>query len=750
MGKSLSHPARLSSNFVIAAISTVTTFGVIFVVCFGLWASSRIDDEAITTQEAFAHRGVEAIVTRIQRDQISMTVWDAALTAVQANDQVFIRDNLGVWAGQFFGLDEVFILNSKDQPTYAMQGNKDVEPAAYDGAASVAMPMVAQLRQDMAAASAGKTDSTEAVAQLGGADIVTLHGLPAVISVKPIVSSSNTLPQTPGTEFVYVAIEYIDKDLIDAIATQYALTAARFSEVEASTFWEESIPLHLGGNGDHGYLTWTSDRPASRLLLNTAPVLTAGAILGVLLLVLLMRRLGRATRELQVSEAHAQYLAFHDILTGLPNRALFEDRIEQGLARMRRNGKRLALLCLDLDRFKNVNDTLGHPAGDELIRQVAARLQAVLRETDTVARLGGDEFAIIQMDIDSESQVEQLCQRIVATMEMQFDLHGEPAFVGISIGITLSFATATNRTEMLRKADIALYEAKAHQRGGYRMFIDDMDDKVRQRHQVEADLRIAIDTRTQIKLAYQPLFAIDGTTIVGAEALARWDHPTLGAILPETFIGIAEERGLIDTLGEWLLRDACRFALRTQIPWIAVNISPVQFRDVNFAGLVKSILDELGLQGSRLQLEITEGVLLTNPEVTEATLKRLRGYGVRVALDDFGTGYSAMNYLRRYTVDKLKIDRSFVQQLGASEDSDALVRAMVGLARAMRMEVTAEGVETAEQQQHLADMGCQELQGFLMSKPVSEDQLLALLSRQTLDGNLLRGEVAALPKSRLA
>jgi diguanylate cyclase (GGDEF)-like protein len=478
-----------------------------------------------------------------------------------------------------------------------------------------------------------------------------------------------------------------------------------------------------------GYLQWTRDRPGTTLVGEAAPALAGGVVASFALVWFLLRRLRRSSIELQASEAHAQYLAFHDTLTGLPNRALFENRLDHALAGVRRGESKLALLCFDIDRFKNVNDTLGHPAGDELVRQVGKRLMGATRETDTVARLGGDEFAIIQVDIKNERDAEKLAQHIAAEMEKPFDLMGMPAHVTATIGIALSQGEASHRDEMLRKADIALYEAKAQGRARHQVFAGDMDDVVRRRRLIESDLRAALAAGTQIGVVYQPVFAANGMKIIGAEALVRWDHPVHGPLSPELFIGIAEERGLIEQLGETVLRQACAFASTSDVPWVAVNVSPLQFRNERFIDRVVAALSDSGLAPERLQLEITEGVLLQNPGVTNAILAGLRQKGIRIALDDFGTGYSSMNYLRRYSVDKLKIDRSFIQELGTSSDCDAIVRAMVALGRALHMQVTAEGVETADQRDHLVAIGCHELQGFLLSRPVSADQLRVLLTR---------------------
>jgi len=325
------------------------------------------------------------------------------------------------------------------------------------------------------------------------------------------------------------------------------------------------------------------------------------------------------TRRKQAEE-QVNFLAFHDMLTGLPNRSLFADRLDQALAGLRRGGSRVALLYVDLDRFKYVNDTLGHPAGDELIRQVAARLSAVKGESDTVARLGGDEFAVIQLGIATARETEALSETILEEIGRPFDLFGNPAFVGASIGIALSWGKTAASHEMLRKADIALYQAKSQGRGRFRLFTDDMAAALLQRQHIEQDLRRALETGTELSLVYQPVFAADAETILGAEALLRWQHPVRGTLLPELFIGIAEERGLGDSLGEWVLREACRFATASGLPWITVNVQPSHFRSKRFAALVIGILDEMHLPAERLQLEITEAALLGNEEASEANL----------------------------------------------------------------------------------------------------------------------------------
>jgi diguanylate cyclase (GGDEF)-like protein/PAS domain S-box-containing protein len=428
------------------------------------------------------------------------------------------------------------------------------------------------------------------------------------------------------------------------------------------------------------------------------------------------------------AEEQVQFLAFHDTLTGLPNRAMFEIRLSHALAAPRPKGEGVALLYLDLDRFKHVNDTLGHPAGDELIRQVAVRLEALIRERDTVARLGGDEFAVIQVDVKGAKEAEGLSQRILDDIGRPFELFGDPAFIGASIGIAVSGGGAVASSEMLKKADIALYEAKARGRNRHQIFSRDMAEAVLDKQLLEQDLRKALATATGLKLVYQPIFSASAGTILGAEALLRWEHPIRGVLSPEIFMGIAEERGLIDELGEWVLGEVADFAASSSLPWIAVNVSPVQLQGKRFAEVLLDILGKGRLCPTRLQLEITEGTLLKNADAAEAIFRPLREKGIRIALDDFGTAYSSMKYLRLHRLDKLKIDRSFVQQLGVSEDAEAIVRAIVSMARAMQMKVTAEGVETTKQRDFLAAIDCDELQGLLLSRPLEGSQINAMFA----------------------
>lgn len=351
-----------------------------------------------------------------------------------------------------------------------------------------------------------------------------------------------------------------------------------------------------------------------------------------------------------------------------------------------------------------MNDSLGHPAGDELIREVGRRLKAVVRETDTVARIGGDEFAVIQTELHTPADTEVLCKRIIEHMRPPFDLLQNQVFVGVTIGVALAPTDALDRIELTRKADIALYNAKTAGRGQYVLFAETMDVSVRQRRATERDLRAAMLAGDQLKVHYQPLYSAGGGEITGMEALVRWQHPTDGFKSPAVFIPVAEESGLIEPLGEWVLREACTAAARWPVPKVAVNVSAVQLCNPNFALRVMGILQETGLAPQRLELEVTETALIESAEQCGPTIRMLRDAGVRIALDDFGTGYSSLSHLRELQVDRVKIDRSFVSGIDRKDDSNAIIQAIVDLAQATGLKVTAERVETQEQSNFLSGM----------------------------------------------
>jgi diguanylate cyclase (GGDEF)-like protein len=430
--------------------------------------------------------------------------------------------------------------------------------------------------------------------------------------------------------------------------------------------------------------------------------------------------------ERRRAEERISYLARHDVLTGLANRAMLLERI--GKARIGAGrGASFAVLFLDLDRFKAVNDTLGHAAGDELLRAVAARLLDAVREDDVVARLGGDEFVVLQLGLQSPDDAATLAQRIIASLAMPYRIGDAEVIIGVSIGIDIAAGDRIAAADLLKNADMALYTAKSEGRGRFRFFEAEMDASVQARHALERDLRHAVGAQAFV-LNYQPIRDARTGGLRGWEALLRWQHPVRGLIGPQEFIGVAEDSGLIVPIGQWVLAQACRDAAA----WppdvrVCVNLSPVQFRSPALVDVVGDALAQAGLAGSRLELEITESVLLDGSERNLGLMKRLRFLGVSIAMDDFGVGHSSLGYLRRFPFGRVKIDRSFVKDLAMRSDGLAVVRAILGLCRDLGIPTTAEGVETEEQRAILLTEGCTEMQGFLFGRPVPAGQVMATM-----------------------
>ena len=426
----------------------------------------------------------------------------------------------------------------------------------------------------------------------------------------------------------------------------------------------------------------------------------------------------------RAADARIHHMAHHDNLTSLPNRVLFSQRLTDAL-REDRDARRLtATLGLDLDNFKNVNDALGHQIGDDLLRSVAVRLRAALRDVDTLARSGGDEFSIVLPGLSHQQEAEVVANRLIETIRPPFSVDGHNLSVGLSIGIAIADSGMTSPDQLLRCADMALYEAKRNGRNRFEHFTEAMSEMAQKRRVIENDLREAI-TRRQLKLYYQPITNNLHREIIGYEALMRWHHPQKGTIMPMDFIPIAEETGLIHSLGAYALYEACREAAT----WsgeqsVAVNLSPLQFKNSALVSVVEAALKDSGLAAHRLEVEITESVLLDNTLVNIHILKNLKALGVRIALDDFGTGYSSLSYLRSFPFDKIKIDKSFINDMHDSREALAIIRAITGMSRSLDIQITAEGVESNEQFERLKAEGCTLFQGYYFGRPQPSENRL--------------------------
>ena len=465
-------------------------------------------------------------------------------------------------------------------------------------------------------------------------------------------------------------------------------------------------------------------------------ILISGSSLSLLLalaLFLLGTGRARAMRLVQDKTGELAFQALHDGLTELPNRSLVIDRIEHALARSARGAPAVALLFIDADGFKTVNDTFGHGAGDELLRTIAARLSALIRDADTVGRLGGDEFVVLLEPGDGRPSPELVAERILELLRKPIDI-GDGVHVRLTASIGIAVGTRASTEELLRDADLALYSAKQNGRNRYVVFEDSMQKAIADRHALEIDLKQAVD-HNELFLAYQPTFRLDDRRVGGVEALVRWQHPTRGPIAPDNFIPIAEESGLILEIGRWVAREACAQAAAWRSRGLdltmAINVSGKQLDEASFAGEIRTILAETELEPAALTLEITESSLMRNPQEAAARLRELKRLGVRIAIDDFGTGYSSLAYLREFPVDELKIDRTFVSDLKSSQEDAAFVTTLVQLGRTLSIRTLGEGIEDETQLKLLLDAHCDYGQGFLLARPLPAEQIEAMI----LDGH---------------
>ncbi|AXA44572.1 EAL domain family protein (plasmid) [Rhizobium leguminosarum] len=574
------------------------------------------------------------------------------------------------------------------------------------------------------------------------ANLMRLEGRPTIVGVVAINDPEEGQRQTMR-QFLIV-VRFIDGAALDELSRQQGLNGARFARTADADENEVAFQIDATANGEPiGFIVWRPDLPGSRVIGRLMPALSIAALVIAILFSVLLVRLRSSLGELRKSELHARQLALHDVLTSLPNRALFAMRFDECLAETKNSAERSAVALLDLDRFKAVNDTFGHAAGDELIRMAAERIHSLLRPGDTLARLGGDEFALLLRDIKDHDQVlPVICDAIVAELGKPFPLlRGEAvARVGGSIGVTVVPDAGRNADDIMRYADVALYEAKMGGRGQWRVYSPSMDGGRNARDILKNELREVLAKGTassadgpqsdpiankpdfgSLEVYYQTVHRAEGGgySASGAEALVRWRHSQRGLLTPASFIPVAEEGGLIDALGFWVLREACRAACKwPENTFVAVNVSPAQLRRPNFAEEVFAVLQESGLPPSRLELELTESSLIEDNSDVYTVLKSLRSQGVQISLDDFGTGFSCLSHLLRFDIDRIKIDRSFVSQLGTKANGAAIIGAIVALSRNLGISTTAEGVETEYQRDFLAALGCTDLQGYFFSKPV--------------------------------
>lgn len=704
-------------------IATIVAMALSLVVATVVWTSEGANSISLEQQRVQVTAAVDDSVMMRARQFSALTVSPAAWAAVNSPDaQKALAEHVSDRARDYFGFDGALIFHQTG--TYLSGSLKDKSADAQDAErlAGFVQPALTSLRERIANKQANNIHADG----MGLADLRDLANGQLIfdgtqthlIVAAPIAAESIT---DSSKWPIAVAFQVFDRNALAIMGARRGIEGLQFIN-RAPRADEAAIPITSIAPDSGAHLVWRPYRPGDQMRARLVPVSIFVLTAAVLFSGMIFTHVQRIAMDLTRSEERARKLIGHDALSGLPNRLLFSQRLDQELSRLTRIDDGLAVMFLDLDRFKDVNDTHGHQAGDELIREVSRRLADLLRGADTLARFGGDEFAIIQTGVRSATDAEALARRVLDDLTVPFAIAGTQVTVGCSIGVSLAPQNGRERETLMRLADTALYQAKNEGRNRYSFFERQMDEALKMRKLVEDDLRNAIDNN-ELLLHYQPQVSVDGETILGVEALVRWPHPKRGMISPVQFISIAEERGLIIPLGNWVMRQACIDGKRWPGIRVAVNVSPIQFRHKDFVATVMRILDETGFDPTCLEIELTEGVVVEDADAAEAAIVELRAMGVHLALDDFGTGYSSLIYLRRFAFDKIKIDRSFLESMEATGESAILVHSIVHLGRALGLTVIAEGVETKEQHRFLQAVGCHELQGYLFSRPVPADDI---------------------------
>lgn len=695
----------------------MTVGGLVLLILLAIFLVLRFDKVAADREQKMVENGFNRQLGELDAIIVPQVNWDAAVTQLDHTVNLKWADfNIGSQLYTFNGFTRSFVINGNGKPIYASVKG---ERANLDAIQPFA-PTIVQLSRRIHAAEAMRppivpSPKGEIVTEPIQANaIADIDGVPFIVIATLVQPDlGKVLPRGPRAPVAIIAMP-IDQAFLGTFADRYLVHGLKLQEPEKNDAGF-GVDLHSLNGQLVRRLVWNPRGPGTELLSQLwIPALFSICLLGLIALIVVQR--GAAIfSELQASETRARHLAFHDPLTKLPNRSMLFSHLSPMLVALRSGSPPVAIVAVDLDRFKEVNDSLGHHAGDALIQGVAGRLRDTCGTEAMIARLGGDEFIVVIENAD-QAKVASLAERIVAAVRHPFQSEYGQLEVGCSLGVVIVDRAGVDPSEALRWADLALYRSKDNGRARVTFFEPEMDAALRHRRSLETDLREALSDGA-LHMAYQPQVDKAGR-VVAVEALLRWSHPVRGLVPPGIFVPLAEESGLILPLGEYVLRRVFEETGDWSGLRIAINVSPVQLRSPGFAALVLRLIAQTGVDPNRYEIELTETALLGDDPVTASNVEALKRMGFSIALDDFGTGYSSLSVLQRFSVDRIKIDRSFVSALGGADESEALVDAMVKLARALNLDVIAEGVETESQKERLVLCGCREFQGHLIGKPM--------------------------------
>ncbi|MEI6642335.1 MAG: bifunctional diguanylate cyclase/phosphodiesterase [Novosphingobium sp.] len=716
--------------------------------------STRIADELAREDErVLVTRYLDQIGSSIVTAQKVQLTWDDAMrNAVLSDNEAWADHFLGDFVWNNLETDAMFLVRPDGSLVHGWAQGRPTGDAGYQEVRWHVEDLIARAKMNVPLG--GRVKSMKKLADVEwpvagsgqplnrwAATAVLRRGRPAFLTVVAIVPDNDysLLRREPN----YVAtVRYLDGSILTKMGSDLVLADISFKPDQAEIGQANAVPLNTAF-GDHiGWITWTAKVPGPKIVQRTAPVLATfilfflGVVAGGAVIV---RRMRMTASELKASEAQAQHNALHDAMTGLPNRVYYMQRLRTLLGEFSGGQAQgnLFVAYIDIDGFKLVNDTMGHHVGDELVRQVAHRLREVLPREAFIARFGGDEFVLLHGSNDGAAAADKLGLKIMKLMRQPFVISGNTLEVSVSCGISWGPEQSEDPGELLRRADIALYRAKQRGRGRYRRFTPDMDASVKLRREMEMELRLAI-TRGELSVAYQPVVDTGSGEIRGFEALLRWNHPERGEIRPDLFVPIAEQGGLMIPLGTWVLRHVFTECRNWPDCDISVNLSPLQIMAGDFIPMLAGLLQETGMDPQRLVFEVTEGVMLDRSAHVIGVLRELNRMGIRVALDDFGIGYSSLSYLRSFQFDRIKIDRSFVQNIERDRDAHSILCAIVTLGKTLRMKVVAEGVETEVQRLLVQAAGCELVQGYLFWAALPAEDARGLLAEEEVAARLLR------------
>jgi diguanylate cyclase (GGDEF)-like protein len=723
-----------SSNFAALPIIAVVTVSTALAAGLGWITLKQADDFAIDRQGDVLIHALAAHAEQIGRQGIPQVFWQEAAEKVRARDVKWMDENYGPYLYDVFGYRQSYILDGMNRPIYAAVDGIQTSPTRYRTLAPIVSRRVKEVREGPSGVD--KTGFISEVKQYAdgstqhlivSANAASVDGRPSLVTISTIIPDLD--PAGLGNELPYllVAVADIDDGVLSRIARDYGFSGLRWGDDRNDGRAVRTLTDDQGR--PISGLSWIPERPAAAFVERLKPALA----LSFLVLAFASGAAMRAARSLaraRTSVAELGHDARHDALTGLANRRLFTEELTAAFDRYRHGGPAIALLSVDLDKFKELNDGAGHLAGDEALQQVAGRIREVVGRGGSIARVGGDEFQVI-LENRSPDEVQTIASRIIERVSYPMDLARSIEWrLGCSIGI--AFSDGGDVDDLMRRADLAMSTAKARGRNRLEHFEEAMDDRLKERISMERALRSALQ-HEYLSVDYQPILQVQSEKIVGAEALVRWRHPLVGFVSPDRFLPVAESTGLVSVIDQFVLARACEHATGWPDITVSVNVSAQRMLSTDVVDRVRSTLEMTGLAAERLELEITEGGLIEDEDRAASTISALRDLGVGIALDDVGIGYSSLSLLRRLPFTRLKIDRSLTSDIGLKTDANEIIFSLIRIGKALQMSVTAEGVETLAQKQFLEAAGCDALQGFLFSKPLSANNFLKMLENAAED-----------------